>query len=549
MRKKVWFSASLALAGAAMLAVALFAATASAGNRASNAVAKKGGTLNFGVANSDVDYSDPALAYGVLSWEIEYATCTKLLNYPDKSGAEGSRLIPEAAAGFPVISKDGKTYTFTVKPGFKFNTGAPVTAASFAAAINRDADPAMNSPVVPFITDIAGLNAVVNKQAKTVSGVSVSGNKLTIKLTEADGGLLDKLAMPFFCAIPTNLPHDPQGVTTVPGSGPYYIASRDVGKQIVLKRNPNYKGNRPANADTMVFNMNTNPQQTYLGVRSGQYAADPSGLDSPTSAPDLAKEFGINKGRFFVNQLLETDYVALNSSRTAFGTANMRKAMNFALDRRAMLNVRGFVAGKKTDQILPPGLSGGYWSTNIYPTKAPNPAKAKSLAAGKCGNVTLWYQNGPVGTPQSQVVKYNMEQSLGCTVTTKPFQGFAIYNAAGVKGADFDAMMGGWNADYPDAYDFFHILLDGTTIHETNNNNLSYINDPTLNKRIFQANLLTGDARSKGYGQLDVWTMQNVAPWAPIDNRNQRDFIGPNVGGYLFQPAYAAIDLGALFLK
>ena len=183
------------------------------------------------------------------------------------------------------------------------------------------------------------------------------------------------------------------------------------------------------------------------------------------------------------------------------------------------------------------------------PTKSPNAATAKKLSGGNCGNVNLWYANGPVGTPQSQVLKFNLENTLGCKVTTKPFQGFAIYTAAGVKGADFDAMFGGWNADYPDAYDFFHILLDGTAIHETNNNNLAYINNGTLNKRINQANLLTGDARSKGYGQLDVYTMKNLAPWAPIDNRNQRDFIGPKVTGYLFQPAYAAIDLGVLAVK
>ena len=122
--------------------------------------------------------------------------------------------------------------------------------------------------------------------------------------------------------------------------------------------------------------------------------------------------------------------------------------------------------------------------------------------------MNLWYANGPVGTPQSQVLKFNLENTLGCSVTTKPFQGFAIYTAAGVKGADYDAMFGGWNADYPDAYDFFHILLDGTTIHETNNNNLAYINDGTLNKRIAQANLLTGDARLEGVRQLDVYTMK-----------------------------------------
>ena len=43
--------------------------------------------------------------------------------------------------------------------------------------------------------------------------------------------------------------------------------------------------------------------------------------------------------------------------------------------------------------------------------------------------------------------------------------------------------------------------------------------------------------------------MTKLAPWVAIDNRNQRDFIGPNVAGYLFQPSYAAMDLGTMYLK
>ena len=314
MRIKVLLTSAAGAVVAASLIAAAFVGPAAGATRTTSAVAKKGGTLNFAVANSDVDYSDPALAYGVLSWEIEYETSVMLFTYPDKSGDAGTHLQPEGAAGLPIISKDGKTYTFTIKPGFKFNTGQPVTAANFVAAINRDADPAMNSPVVPFITDIVGVNAVLDKTAKTVSGVTASGNKLTIKLTEPDGGLITKLAMPFFAAIPVNLPHDPNGLNTLPGAGPYYISDRTVSRQLVLKRNPNYKGDRPANADTMVFTMNTNAQQTYLQVRSGQYATDPSGLDAPTAAADLAKEFGINKSRFFVNTLLETDFLALNTT-------------------------------------------------------------------------------------------------------------------------------------------------------------------------------------------------------------------------------------------
>src|SRR5436190_12548222 len=82
--------------------------------------AKKGGTAHFNLA-TDTDYIDPALAYYEISWQFEYATCAKLLNYPDTSGAAGSQLQPEVAQSLPTISADGKTYTFTVRSGFKFS--------------------------------------------------------------------------------------------------------------------------------------------------------------------------------------------------------------------------------------------------------------------------------------------------------------------------------------------------------------------------------------------------------------------------------------------
>ena len=106
---------------------------------------KKGGTARFNLA-TDTDYVDPALAYYQISWQIEYATCAKLLNYPDKAGAAGSQLQPEVAQSLPKVSADGKTYTFTVRSGFKFSppSNQPVTAETFKFAINRALNPRMN---------------------------------------------------------------------------------------------------------------------------------------------------------------------------------------------------------------------------------------------------------------------------------------------------------------------------------------------------------------------------------------------------------------------
>jgi ABC-type oligopeptide transport system substrate-binding subunit len=258
MRRTTWWSACALMLGFTLVAVSALVGTAS-GSRAASA---KGGTMRMNMSGTDVDFSDPSLAYGNISWQVEYATALKLYNYPDKPAPEGSKIQPEAAAGFPVISKDGKTYTITVKSGFRFSDGKPVTAANFAFAINRALNPVMQSPAASFITDIVGAQDVLDKKAQTARGVVVKGNKLTIKLTQADGGLLAKLGMPFFQAIPTSLPVDPKGVNAYPSAGPYYFASRDVGRQIVLKTNKFYKGSRPHNVDTFVLTANTNQDQS-----------------------------------------------------------------------------------------------------------------------------------------------------------------------------------------------------------------------------------------------------------------------------------------------
>jgi ABC-type oligopeptide transport system substrate-binding subunit len=540
MSRRLWLSATVLAVGASLLAAAAFAGAAS-----SKSVAK-GGTMKMNMSATDVDFTDPSLAYGTISWQIEYATALKLYNYPDKAAPEGGKIQPEAATGFPVISKDGKTYTITVKPGFKFSDGKPVTAANFAFAINRSLSPAMQSPAAAFITNIVGAQDVLDKKANTAKGVTVKGSKLTIKLTQADGGMLAKLGMPFFQALETNLATDPKGVDAYPSAGPYYIASRDVGRQIIVKKNPNYKGSRPVNIDQFVMTVNTNLDQSLLQVKANQVDYDMGGLP-PTAHADLASQFGINKSQYFVHPLVETDYVALNTSKAPFNSVNLRKAANQAIDRPAMLRVRGAFAGKRTDQILPPGM-GGFSDQKIYPITGSNYAKAKQLAGSNCGKVRLITATSTTGQALGQVFKYNLSQ-IGCDVTVGLYQGFQLYVFAGQKGADFDAAIAGWNQDYPDPYDFLDVLLNGNNIHENNNNNLAYFSDKGINAQLDAANKLSGDARYKQYGKLDVTISSKFAPWASYDNRNEREFVSAHTGGYLFQPANASADLNTFFLK
>ena len=81
-----------------------------------------------------------------------------------QGGAAGGKLVPEVAKGF-TVSKNGRTYTFHLKSGYRFSDGAKVTAKSFAYAIKRATNKTLNSPAGPFITDKSAVNIGVSRPA------------------------------------------------------------------------------------------------------------------------------------------------------------------------------------------------------------------------------------------------------------------------------------------------------------------------------------------------------------------------------------------------
>ena len=190
---RVWFSAAMLTVGTALLVAAGVASSAE------RAEAPRGGTLRLGSV-LDVDSVDPALSY---SFRLEFATCAKLFNYPDASGAAGTRLIREVVKSF-TLSGDRRTYDFDLKRTFRFHTGAAVTAQSFADAFNRDANPQLQSParLQGYMREIVGAVAVMNGKAKAISGVRVLDRyRLQIRLTRPVGDFTARLTMPFFCPI------------------------------------------------------------------------------------------------------------------------------------------------------------------------------------------------------------------------------------------------------------------------------------------------------------------------------------------------------------
>ena len=131
---------------------------------------------------TDLDYTDPALSYLSLGWQLEYSTCAKLMNYPD-SGPRSDVPQPEIAAAPPLVSPDGHTYTFTIRSGLRFSNGAPVTAADVAWTFNRTLSPMMQSPARAFVSDLVGVAAYETGAATSISGITIFSGHPVFRLS------------------------------------------------------------------------------------------------------------------------------------------------------------------------------------------------------------------------------------------------------------------------------------------------------------------------------------------------------------------------------
>ncbi len=195
------------------------------------AASRTSGTARIDLAV--VDQTDPALSYNDSDWQIELATCARLVGYPDLQGRAGTQLVPEVARSLPTLSRDRRTYTFWIRRGYRFSppSNEPVTAQTFKHALERSLDPRMYGPAPSVWGDIEGVKAYEAGTASDVAGIRVRGDTLAIHLTHVSGSFLSRLAMPFSCAVPLDTPVDPKGLPAIAAAGPYYIASYDPGHQ------------------------------------------------------------------------------------------------------------------------------------------------------------------------------------------------------------------------------------------------------------------------------------------------------------------------------
>ena len=359
MHRRLWLSVAMLVTGASLLVASSFASAA--GN---SGELKKGGIWRAGTTGASTQI-DPQLAYVTTAWWLEYATAAKLFNYPDKAGPAGSKLVPEVASKF-AVSNGGKRYTFTIRKGFKFSDGKPVTANSFKFAINRTANHDLASPGAQFImdptgTNIVGAKAVNDGNGTNVSGVQVKGNKLIVNLTRGDGTFMSKITMPFFQATSSKLPLTKEIVNVsgndLPSAGPYYISRNAPDDLTQLRQNkywtPGAGRNRPRNIAGLDYKWNLNEQTGFNQVKANQLDEGPL---PAAEVQGVANQYGVNKTRFWSKSQNCTGYLPLNTANSLFkNNLPLRQAVNYASQPQAVRGPGWSVCRSAVDAPLQPG--------------------------------------------------------------------------------------------------------------------------------------------------------------------------------------------------
>ncbi len=506
----------------------------------------KGGTLTLGI-DQDYDYWDGTSYYGDM-WSVEYATCNGLLDYPDSPGPDNATLVPGIAADMPQVSSDGKTYTFTVRDGLKFNNGAPVSAADVKDSYERNLDP--GSGIVDMLgsgyyNDIVGMDkyapsGATKAGAPGISGITVAGNKVSFALNKPDATFPYYTAIRFACIVPKGTPHKHTQLPP-PVTGPYMIKSYTPKRSVVMVRNPYWAENAKAmgntctncwNVDEFDFKMGISADSQLLQIKNNQLD-----LSYDRSAPVGTQVNAVvndpsTKGRVRVTPDAAIGYFFFNTTVPPFDNPKVRQAVNYGIDRASLIKIiGGQYTGTPWSQILPKNLLGDE-KPDLYPN-APDIAKAKQLLQ-ESGvktpiSTTLIYQNKAPGDDIAANFKQTMAQ-IGINVTLKGLSADVYYQY--IQNPKNKAPVGTaiWGQDFPDAVTFFVPLL-----HSGSLSNYAQFKSAATDAAIEKAKLIPpGPDRAKAWAQLSTQVASTDAPWAVFRNRVVVNFFSTKLGGFAY---------------
>ena len=512
------------------------------------AASHRGGTLVVRVADPAARI-DPADCCD-LPPNIRMLAYDSLLAY-SKSPASPGTLVPDLALAIPAAADGGRSYTFRLRPGLRYSTGAPVLAADFRRGLERAAH---NSDIYAgYISALPGALACPRKPRCDLRSAVRSDDRagtLTLRLTHPDSRLLLALGLPVFAPAPAG-----HGIR--PGTGPYRIARTVPGHLIDFERNPSFREWAPTAQpagypDRIIVQIDGTPSAHVTAVMHDH--ADYT-FDAPT--PDQLRAIQLTSpSRLHRQPLPNTDEVELNTRSAPFDDVRVRRALNYAVDRAAIANLYGGLDNATpTCQSIPATIPGhvpycpytrnpsrrGRWMATDLP-------RARRLIAasgtrGEAVTVLTTSGTGPYDEPVAGYVVHLLNR-LGYRARLRSLTPSRAAAALNDYRHPPQVVTFAWIGDLPTASQFITDQFSCAAWHPpTRLNNHAEFCDPTIDRWATRAagKQLTDPVAANRLWALADRRLTDLAPSIPTITETATDLVSRRVGNYQYIPTIGAL--------
>lgn len=480
----------------------------------------------------------------------------------DTNESGGGRPIDLLFAGLISFDNDGKAhnevaesitanddasqYDIKLKSGWKFTDGTPVTAESFTKAWSYTANAKNAQKCASFFSTIKGYDKLQDadnlKGDEQLEGLTVvNDNEFTVDLNQSDSVFAIKVGYSGFAPLPESFYKDPKAFGEKPvGNGPYKFQSWDHDNEIVLVKNPDYKGNRTPKNDGVTFKVYTKDEAAYADIQSGS-------LDVMESVPASAtKTFetdstvqAYNKAGSVIQQFTIPSGLKHFEAGTEEGTLR-RQAISMAINRNniceKVLNGTGTPASDFTSPLTPGYSDSLKGSDNLKY----NASKAKELWE-KANAISPWTSDdkltfaynadGGHETIYTAVVN-SINNTLGSEVAaTNPYPTFNDYRTAVSDRKVQGAFRSGWQPDYPSAENYLVQNFSSSAADGNGSNDGDYKNSKFDDLCNQAAAAQTTDEANKLYQQAQE-VLLNDLPAVPLYYANAYGVASTNVSNF-----------------
>jgi dipeptide transport system substrate-binding protein len=457
-----------------------------------------------------------------------------------------TKVIPALAESY-TISKDKLTYTFVLRKNVKFHTTKNFTP-------KRDFN--AEDVVFSFERQMAKTNPFHNvgggtyeyfesmEMGKAIKAVKAV-NPMTVEITlnHPEAPFLANLAMPFMSILSkeyadqlaTQNKKEDLDLSPV-GTGPFVLQSYVKGSSIKYTAFENYWGKR-GNIEKLIFAITPDPNVRAQKLKTGecQFIAEPAPADLTTLKAD-------NKVSVISAPGLNVGYLAMNVTKKPFDNILVRKAMSYALNRKAYIDAIFLGNASVAKNPIPPTI----WSYNdAVKDYEYNPEKAKELLkqAGYANGFETEMWTMPVSRPYNPNGKKMGEMmqadlaKVGIKVKLITFDWPTYLSKS--KTGEHTLIQFGWTGDNGDPDNFMNVTLGCASV-EAGSNYSRWCHKP-FNDLIIEAKRNTDmKKRTELYKKAQVIFKEEV-PWVTLDHSTVFRAMSKNIKGYKMDPLGADI--------